>query len=72
MKSLDDLAAENLKLKKALAALIPWAGESADGPSWGTDVARVHNRAMCKKAIADACACFPEDFDGVVEDEITR
>jgi len=60
---LELIAAENQKLKKALAALIPWAGHPADGPSWATPEAKARNKAMCDEAIADACACFPADYN---------
>jgi hypothetical protein len=61
------LAAENAKLRKALAGLIPWAGESPEGPAWATSKAKQRNTAMFNKAIKDACDCFPEDYNGVRE-----
>jgi len=51
------------ELEQALANLIPWAGESPEGPSWATPEAKARNREMCEKAIQDACDCFPEKFD---------
>jgi len=61
-KPLQDIAAENQKLKNALAALIPWAGEPPDGPDWAAPEAKARNRAMFEKALDDACNCFPDDY----------
>ena len=52
--------ADNQKLKNALAALIPWAGEPPEGPAWATPEARARNRAMFEKAFSNECGCFPE------------
>lgn len=64
---LQRLAAENAKLRKALAGIIPWAGELPEGPSWATPEAKNRNRAMFNKALEDACDCFPEDYNGFQE-----
>ena len=56
------LCAENQKLKKALAGLIPWAGERTEGPTCATPEGKARNRVMCEKAIAEACECFPDDY----------
>jgi hypothetical protein len=61
------LSVENAKLSKALAGLIPWVGEPAEGPSWATPEAKARNRAMCEKALEEACACFPGDYNGFRE-----
>lgn len=61
------LIAENQKLKTALAALIPWAGESPDGPDWATPEAKVRNRSMFEEALENACNCFPENYNGLNE-----
>jgi hypothetical protein len=54
---LDELAVGEIeRLRTALANLIPWVGELAEGPAWATDEAKVRNRYMCGKALDDACA----------------
>ena len=66
-KRTKQLIEENRKLKKALAGVIPWVGEPADGPKWATPEAKARNRAMCEEALNEACACFPEDYNGFRE-----
>lgn len=61
------LNAENAKLKKAIEGLICWAGDSPDGPEWATPEAKRRNREMLAKALEDAYACFPDDFDSFRE-----
>ena len=61
------LAAENRKLKKALADLIPWAGIIPDGPLWATPEAKDRNRKMFADALEAACACFPENYNSLQE-----
>ena len=48
-KAISALREENKKLRAALSDLIPWAGESAGGPSWATPTAKAQNKAMCGK-----------------------
>lgn len=50
------------ELEKALAALIPWAGMSPEGPSWATDDAKRQNRKACNDAITRAANMFPPDY----------
>lgn len=64
---LNRLKAEYGKLRRALAGVIPWVGESAEGPSWATPEAKARNRAMCERALQEACACFPDDYNGLRE-----
>lgn len=59
------LAEENIKLRRALAALIPWAGQAPDGPEWATPEARDKNRAMFEAALNSACSCFPPNFNSM-------
>ena len=59
----DKVVAENHKLRDALAGVIPWVGEPAEGPSWATKDAKANNREMCERALDRACECFPEDYD---------
>ena len=61
---MNDIIAENTKLKNALSRLIPWAGESPEGPTWATPQAKDKNRAMFDEALKDAHACFPENYNG--------
>jgi hypothetical protein len=63
----DPLAVEIAKLRKALAGVIPWVGFPAEGPSWATPDAKARNKAMCEKALQEACACFPDDYNGFRE-----
>lgn len=66
-KKFQNIMAENQKLTNALAALIPWAEKSPEGPDWVTPEAKARNRAMCEKALSDACKCFPDDYNNSVE-----
>lgn len=59
------LIAEIYKLRRALSALICWAGESPDGPEWATPEAKARNRAMFEKALNDASECFPEGYNSL-------
>jgi hypothetical protein len=61
------LKEENAKLREALAAVIPWVGEPAQGPSWATPEAKQRNKTMCEKVLNEACACFPDDYNGFRE-----
>jgi hypothetical protein len=63
----DKLVSENHQLRKALAGLIPWAGELPDGPDWATPEAKSRNRAMFEVALENACNCFPPDYNGFQE-----
>jgi hypothetical protein len=54
------LKEEVLKLKAALAKLIPCAGRPPEGPVWATDDAKARNRQMYEDALDEACACFPD------------
>lgn len=63
MEPTSETLAENQKLRKSLADLIPWAGILPEGPSWSTPEAKATNRAMFEKAFAAACACFPDDYN---------
>lgn len=65
--TLRKLREENAKLRKALAGLIPWAGESPYGPTWATTDAKRRNKAMFDQAFQNACNCFPEDYNGLRE-----
>ena len=62
-----DLIAENAKLKKALEGLICWVGQQPEGPPWATDKAKTRNRQMFERAIEAACECFPENYNGFLE-----
>jgi hypothetical protein len=62
------LLAENKRLKMALDRLLPWAGESPDGPPWATPEAKVRNREMFEEAFANASECFPEGHNGLRND----
>lgn len=59
------LKADNDKLRRALARVIPWVGMPAEGPSWATPEAKARNRDMCEKAFREACSCFPEDYNSI-------
>ena len=61
------LLADNVKLKKALAALIPWAGESPEGPDWATPEAKAKNKGMFDEALENACDCFPPGYNSMQE-----
>jgi hypothetical protein len=63
----DRLRAENNKLRAALAALIPWAGESPDGPRCASAEAKQRNRTMFEEALRQACSCFPDDYNSLQE-----
>ena len=63
----DELIRENAKLRNALAAVIPWLGEPPNGPDWATPQAKKRNAVMFQKALDDACACFPDGYNGVRE-----
>jgi hypothetical protein len=54
LKREQKLQAEIDRLRRALEALIPWAGLAPEGPSWATPEAKQRNREMFNKAIADA------------------
>lgn len=60
-KKYEELIAENLKLKRALAGLIPWTGILPGGPPWATPEAEARNRATYAEAFKNACNCFPEN-----------
>ena len=64
------LAAENKKLRRALSRLICWAGCSPDGAPWATPEAKQRNREMFEKALMDANECFPENFNGFVDEAV--
>ncbi len=59
-QSVEAVAAENKKLKRALLLAIPWIGQNIEGPAWATPEARWKNRAMCEEALEAAMDCFPE------------
>lgn len=59
----DPLVSQNRRLRRALSALICWAGESPDGPSWATPEAKKRNRAMFEAALTAAYECFPLVYD---------
>jgi len=61
-QKLSILQKENEKLKAALSALIPWAGERPDGPDWATPQAKKINREMFDRALMQAVDCFPPDY----------
>jgi alkylation response protein AidB-like acyl-CoA dehydrogenase len=65
--TISELAAENYKLKLALERLLPWAGQSPDGPDWATPEAKARNREMCERAIDNAFDCFPEHHGGMLQ-----
>lgn len=56
---------EVIKLRRALAGVIPWIGKPADGPCWATPEAKARNRAMFEEAFTEACECFPEYYTGL-------
>jgi hypothetical protein len=51
-----------------LSSLIPWAGDAADGPARATPEGKARNRAICEPAIENACACFPPDYCGFLQE----
>ncbi len=55
---IEELFAENKKLKRALVHAIPWIGVSKYGPSWATDEAKKINLANCNYADDLATSCF--------------
>ena len=59
----DKVVAENHKLRDALANAIPWIGDPGYGPSWAAEEAKQRNKAMCDKALDDAMACLPDDYN---------
>jgi hypothetical protein len=67
--NINSLASENNRLKRALAALIPWAGKSAYGPSWATPEQKAINQHSFETAFREAVKCFPEDYIGPLDDE---
>jgi hypothetical protein len=56
----DPFSAQIKKLRRALAGLICWAGESPDGPAWASQDAKRRNREMFEAALRAAVECFPE------------
>lgn len=56
------------KFESALCGLIPWAGERPDGPPWAAPEAKARNREQFETAFRNACACFPEDYNGFLDE----
>jgi len=66
-KVIQALREDNAKLKAALSDLICWAGESAEGPPGASPGVKARNKAMCEQAVQQACAFFPDDYNGFHE-----
>jgi hypothetical protein len=56
------LKSELERLRNAMSRLMPWAGESPEGPSWATPEAKAKNRQEFEAAFTEATECFPEDW----------
>ena len=69
MSEIDELRAENVKLKLALAQLIAWAGVPAQGPDWATPKAKKRNLEMCNAAVTEAYLLLP---NGLFPGDVAR